>query len=97
MLAVAEDFEQSLTVLAFGAAELFEVGQACGDGVAVGGGQGGGLRGGDGGLAGVAGLVRGVDECLQRRGDLGGPGDAGVGLGGVGEVAQEVDVMPISA
>ena len=100
-LAVAQVFQQPLPVLAVvpaaGAGAGGQVGEAGGDGVAVGGGQrcGGGVR--DGGQALCAGGVRGVDQAGQRGGDLGGPGGIGVGLGGVFEVAQQVGVMPISA
>ncbi len=50
--------------------------------------RGGG--GGDGGQALVAGEVRGVDEGAQGIGGLAGPDRAGVGLGGVFEVPEQV-------
>jgi hypothetical protein len=97
VLAVAEDFEQSLAVVPPGAAALGEAGQGGGAGVAVGADQGAGDGAGDGGQAAVAGLVGGVDEFLQRPGDLGGPGGAGVGLGGAGEVTQDVRAAQLDA
>jgi hypothetical protein len=74
-----------------------QVGQPGGDGGAVGGDPGHGGAGGDGGQALAAGLVRGVDQPGERGADLRGPESAGVGLGGVFQVAQQVGVMPTSA
>ena len=52
---------------------------------------------GDGVQSLVAGGIGGVDEGAQRPGDLAGPDRAGVGLGGVFDVPEQVGVMPISA
>jgi hypothetical protein len=45
----------------------------------------------------VAGLVGVVDQLAQRVGDLDRPDGVGVDLRGVGEVTQQVALMPISA
>ena len=44
-----------------------------------------------------AGLVGVVDQLAQRVGDLDRPDGVGVDLRGVGEITQQVLVMPISA
>jgi hypothetical protein len=59
--------------------------------------QGRGDVAGDGGQALGAGGVRGVDQALEGLADLDGPVRFGVGLGGGGQVAQDVGLMPISA
>ena len=98
VLAVAQVFQEPLAVLAVvEAGGAGAGGQAGGDGVAVGGDQRCGGGRGDGGQALSAGLVRGVDQAGDGGGDLGWPGGAWVGLGGVFQVAQQVGVMPISA
>jgi len=56
-----------------------------------------GHLGGDRVQALVAGQVGGVDEAAQGLGDLAGPDGVRVGLGGVLDVPEQVDVMPISA
>jgi hypothetical protein len=51
----------------------------------------------DGGQALGAGLVRAVDQLAQRISDLAWPDGIRVGFGGVGQITQQVRVMPISA
>jgi len=72
-------------------------GQADGAGAAELGDQRRGVVFGDGGQPAVAGVVPGVDQAAQRPLGLGGPVRIRVGLGGVFQVPEYVDIMPISA
>ena len=96
-LPVAQAFEQVAAGFLLAAGDAGNLGQADQDAVLERVGQGRGNIAGDGGQALAAGGVRGVDEPLQGLADLGGPVRLGVGLGGAGQVAQQVRVMPISA
>ena len=53
--------------------------------------------GGHGAQALVAGRVGGVDQAAQRLCDLAGPDSARLELGGVFEITEQVNIMPISA
>jgi hypothetical protein len=89
-LPVAQAFEQVAAGPLLAACDLGHLGQADQDAVLERVGQRGGDVAGDGGQALGAGGVRGVDQALQRLGDRGGPVRAGVLLGGVLQIAQQV-------
>jgi hypothetical protein len=96
-LPVAQAFEQVAAGPLLAPGDLGHVGRAGQDAVPEVMDQRGGGIGGVRGQSLAAGGVRGVDQALQRLGDLEGPVRAGVLLGGVGQVAQQVRIMPISA
>ena len=90
VVAVAQCFEQGAVLELLAALAAGYLAQAEDDAVPEGVLQRCGDQVGHGGQVLVAGGVRGVDEAAQRVGDLDGPVRAGVGLGGVGEVAKEM-------
>jgi hypothetical protein len=90
VLPVAQAFQQVAAGLLFAAGDAGNLGQAEQDAMLERMDQGRGDLARDGGKALSAGGVRGVDEFLEGLADLDGPVRIRVGLGGAGQVAQDV-------
>src|ERR1019366_6648588 len=90
VVAVAQAFQQVPAGLLFAAGDPFHLSEAEDDAVPERAGERRGDVVRDGGQALGAGGVRGVDQALQRLGDLDGPVRVRVGLGGVLAVADQV-------